>query len=94
MALDFSMRFESPSAQLIGIFLNAGIGKNKRAPKTLKNRCTSAIDRPAIFPVRAASNAVAVVPMFAPIVIGYIACRLSSPDPAIGIKSEVVIELD
>ena len=50
--------------------------------------------RPAALPVRAASIAVAVVPIFAPIVTGNIAGRLKTPAPAMGTKSDVVMELD
>ena len=58
------------SAQATGISLMNGITKNKNVPIRLKNKCTRAIARPAIFPVIAASIAVAVVPILAPTVTG------------------------
>ena len=49
---------------------------------------------PAGFPAKAANKAVVVVPILAPTVTGNTERKLSSPDPAIGTNSEVVIELD
>ena len=50
--------------------------------------------RPALLPVRAAKRAVVVVPILAPNVTGRIEARVRSPEPAIGTRRDVVIELD
>ena len=67
-------------------------------PLTLNSRWTRAISRPKVAfgpdTASAASNAVIVVPTFAPNVIGNACCKLSRPAEPRGTSSEVVIELD
>lgn len=65
-----------------------------RKPKILNKKCTSAMARPATLPVSAANKAVAVVPILAPMVTGSTDSIVKRPAPAIGTRSEVVMELD
>ena len=62
--------------------------------RILKKKWTRAMARPALLPVRAAKRAVVVVPILAPNVTGRIEARVRSPEPAIGTRRDVVIELD
>ena len=67
-------------------------------PDTLNKRCTTAMVSPAAalasVAANAASKAVTVVPTLAPSVTGNASLSLSTPAPASGTKSDVVIELD
>ena len=64
----------------------------------MNSRCTRAISRPAAAfgpeTARAASSAVTVVPTLAPMVTGNACSSRSSPAPASGTSSDVVMELD
>ena len=66
----------------------------QQTPIALNKKWTKAIVIAEIFPVaNEAKIAVAVVPIFAPIVIGNASSTVKIPAPIKGISSEVVIEL-
>lgn len=72
-----------------------GVGYHRIIPVTLKNKWTNAIcNASTLDDTMAASKAVIVVPISAPIINGYICSRFNIPNPAKGTKLEEVIDDD
>ena len=79
-------------ANLMGISRNNGFTYIIRIPKRLKNKWANAATNAVTLRVRAAKIAVMVVPIFAPIVNGYICLSVRTPAPARGTMVDVVID--
>ena len=84
--------FATYSATFNGISLSSGLAYIIKIPHILKIRWLNAATKAVTLSVKEASNAVTVVPIFAPIVNGYICLNVSTPAPANGTTVDVVID--